>query len=301
MTQRKMAISGFLEIYLPRVSEFLFNTMLKKLQDKAFNIRPEWKFLPAPSVKHAVPIISDNLVDLLESGDIESVEGLKRVTSHNEVELDDDTRLEVDTIIWCTGYKTDFSLLDRSVDPTRHTTPEWDAAIGSRGKPLPRLYQNVFSLDYPMSLAFMGCVAFATGAFPLYDLASMAVAQVWKGTSPLPSTREMNSAVDKQHSFICAIAKQGSAVPGWVRQGEWVVWANATAWTGVDEYLGWGLKAWKFWLQDRAFYRLLMDGVHTPFSWRVFDGKRKKWDGARAEIERVNRSVEEMKRNKKLD
>lgn len=292
---------GFLELHFPNVAEVLFNTMIKKMQDKAFNIRPEWRMSPAPPVKHAVPIISDNLVNLLEAGQILSVDGLKRVSGRNEVELDDGTRLDADTIIWCTGYKTEFNLLDRSVDPTLHTTPAWESAVGSRGKPLPRLYQNVLSLDHPNSLAFMGCVAFATGAFPLYDLCSMALAQIWKGASPLPSLAEMNRAVDRQHAYICGIAKDGSATPGWVRQGEWVAWANEAAGAGVNEHLGWGLTGWKFWFQDRAFYKLLMDGIYTPFIWRVFAGKRKTWEGARAEIERVNAQVEERNKQKKAN
>ncbi|KAK7416725.1 hypothetical protein QQX98_005051 [Neonectria punicea] len=301
MTARKAAIMGFLELHFPNVADFLFNTMIKKMQDKAFNIRPEWNMSPAPPIKHAVPIISDNLVSLLEAGQILSVSGLKRVSGRNEVELDDGTRLHADTIIWCTGYKTEFNLLDRSVDPTRHTTPAWESAVGSRGKPLPRLYQNVFSLDHPTSLAFMGCVAFATGAFPLYDLCSMALAQVWKGASPLPPLAEMHRAVDRQHAYICGIARDGSAMPGWVRQGEWVVWANAAAGAGVNEHLGWGLTGWRFWFRDRAFYKTLMDGIYTPFIWRVFPGKRRAWEGARAEIERVNAQVEERKKQKKAN
>lgn len=207
MTARKAAIIGFLELSFPSVAGFLFDTMVKKLQDKAFDIPPEWKLSPAPPIKHAVPIISDNLVRLLNLGDILSADGVKRVVGPKQVELDDGTVLEADVIIWCTGYKTNFDLLDRSVDPTRHTTPAWETAIGSRGKPLPRLYQNVFSLDHPDTLAFMGCVAFATGAFPLYDLCSMALAQVWKGASPLPTIQQMNKAVDYQHEYICSIAK----------------------------------------------------------------------------------------------
>ena len=31
-----------------------------------------------------------------------------------------------------------------------------------------------------------------------------------------------------------------------------------------------------------------MDGPQTAAAWRLFDGKRKKWVGARAEIERAN-------------
>ncbi|KAF5022589.1 hypothetical protein F66182_5360 [Fusarium sp. NRRL 66182] len=299
VTSRKTAILGFLELNFPRLFEFAFNAGCKKMQDRAFNIRPEWKLSPAPPIKHAVPIISDDLCNLLESGDILSVTGVRRVTGPREVELNDGTRLDADVIIWCTGYKTDFGLLDRRVDPTRNTTPKWDAAIGSRGKPLARLYQNVFSLDYPDSLAFMGTVAFATAAFPLYDLCSMAIAQVWKGNSSLPSVQEMNHAVDQQHDFICSIAKDGSAVPGWVRQAEWLAWADEAAGTRVNEHLGWGLEGWRFWYSDRGFCRMLMDGIYTPFLWRLFDGKRKKWDGARAAIEKVNAEVEAAKKKKK--
>ncbi|KAF4961788.1 hypothetical protein FSARC_10084 [Fusarium sarcochroum] len=305
MTARTMGTLGFLEASFPRLYDYLFNLVCTKMQDKAFKIRPEWNLSPAPPIKHVLPIVSDNLVSLLESGDIASVGGLKRVTGPKEVELDDGTRLDADTIIWCTGYQSDFSLLDRSVDPTRNTTPEWDAVIGSRGKPLPRLYQNLFSLDHPKSLAYLGTIAFANGAFVANDLAAMAIAQIWKGNFPLPSIDEMNRAVDKQHEFVCDIAKEGSAVPGWLRQADWLTWVNKAAGTQVYEHLGWGWKAWKFWYQDRAFYKMLMDGIYTPFMWRVFDGRRKKWDGARAAIEKVNAEVAaakvRAKNNKKTD
>jgi len=48
-----------------------------------------------------------------------------------------------------------------------------------------------------------------------------------------------------------------------------------------------------------------MDGIFTPFVWRVFDGegKRKKWDGAREAIEKVNAELAAAKarnKNKKV-
>lgn len=39
-------------------------------------------------------------------------------------------------------------MLDSKADSTRDTTPEWAAAKGSKGRPLPRLHKNVFLLDY---------------------------------------------------------------------------------------------------------------------------------------------------------
>lgn len=296
-----MAFMGMFESAFPRLYELIFNAICKKMQDNAFKIRPEWGLSPAISVLHALPVISDNLIPLLESGDITSVPKIKRVTGPREIELTDGKRLDVDTIIWCTGYEADFSLLDPSVDPTRNTTPKWAEAIGSRGKPLPRLYQNVFSLDYPDSLAFMGNLLVATSAFPISDICTMAIAQIWKGNSPLPSIDEMNRATDKHHETICKLANRGSVVPGWLRQSDWLAWADKAAGSHVYEHLGWGLKGWKLWWNDRALYRMLMDGIFTPFVWRVFDGegKRKKWDGAREAIEKVNAELAAAKaRNK---
>ncbi|SCV61125.1 flavin depend monooxygenase that catalyses the oxidation of rubrofusarin to 9-hydroxyrubrofusarin [Fusarium fujikuroi] len=275
LTARTMAFMGTFESTFPSLYEIIFNAICKKMQDNAFKIRPEWGLSPAISVLHALPVISDNLIPLLESGDITSVPKIKRVTGPREIELTDGLRLD---------------LLDPSVDPTRNTTPKWAEAIGSRGKPLPRLYQNVFSLDYPDSLAFMGNLLVATTAFPISDICTMAIAQIWKGNSPLPSIDEMNRATDKHHETICKLANRGSVVPGWLRQSDWLAWADKAAGSQVYEHLGWGLKGWKLWWNDRALYRMLMDGVFTPFVWRVFDGegKRKKWDGAREAIEKVN-------------
>ncbi|KAH8893690.1 FAD/NAD(P)-binding domain-containing protein [Thozetella sp. PMI_491] len=275
LTSRLVAIQGLVNHYFPSLGEWLFDKMVAKVQNNSFNIRPEWKFFPAPSVKHNTPIISDNLVPLLESGGIKSVSGLKQAVGPNEIELEDGTRLEIDTVIWCTGYKADFSLLDRAVDPTRHTTPQWSALAGSRGKPLPRLYQNVLSLDHPTSLAIMGAVAIPSGAYG-------------KAAQPSRLKRRWNA-------WICDIASKGSAIPSWVRAHEWLAWANEAAGTGVDEHLGWGWAGWKFWLSDREFCNLLQGGIYSPHISRVFDGKRKKWGGARAEIERVNKAVAERK------
>ncbi|KAF5499797.1 Monooxygenase aurF [Colletotrichum fructicola] len=281
------------ERFFPSLVEKLFNNFGKRLQDEAFNIRPEWKLSPAPSLKKYLPLITDNLIDSLESGAVLSVEGVSGVVGPNKVELTDGKVIKVDTIIYCTGYMSDFSLLDPKYDPTRETTPDWAAARGSRGKPLPRLYQGVFSLSHPHSLAFQGAVALTMGQFQINDLSSMAVTQVWKGRSALPPQEEMEQAVDKHHAWIVEPAQEGSVLPQTVNPYQWADWANQTAGTGVNEYLGWGWKGWKFWFQEPRFCSVLMGGVYSPHIYRVFDGKRKRWGGARTEIERLYKVANE--------
>ncbi|KAF2018251.1 FAD/NAD(P)-binding domain-containing protein [Aaosphaeria arxii CBS 175.79] len=289
LNYRKQTISDTLWYYAPGVAEYIFNTFLAKMQNKSFTIRPEWGLSPAPSMKQSIPIISDVLVDGFEKGDIESVAGLEKVTGPNQVELSDGTKLDVDTIIYCTGYKIDYSLLEPKYDPTTRTTQKWSEAHGSNGKPLPRLYRNVFSLEKPESLAFMGTVAFPSPAFQTYDIASMALAQIWKGNSNLPGRHEMIDDVDAHHEWVCGMAKDGSVYPGIVKGGEWMRWANDAAGTGINENLGYRWKGWVFWLRNRSLCQMIMGGIYSPHVFRLFEGKRKRWEGARKAIEKVNR------------
>lgn len=295
---RKFAILDFMDAYFPNIGSFMTDKGLSKISNTAFTFRPEWRLQPAPPIRHCVPVVSDRLVPMLEAGEVQPVTVIKRAVGPKELELVDGSRVEVDVIIWCTGYQMDFSMLDPSIDPTRNTTPEWAAAKGSKGRLLPRLYRSMFSLEYPDSLAFMGCLGSVGGFFPLADLASMALAQVWKGASPLPSKEEMGRAVDVHHEELCKIARMGTANPLYARYGPWQAWANDAAGTGVNQKLGWGIEGWLFWWRERRLYGMLMDGVFTPHVLRLFDGRRKKWEGALGEIERVNALALTMRKPK---
>ncbi|CAN9370583.1 unnamed protein product [Alternaria alternata] len=293
---RLFTVQSLILKYFPHLGERLFDNFIKKMQDKSFKIRPEWRF------EHAgkVPVVSDTLIPCLEDGSISSVAGIRRVLGATEVELQDGTRLEVDAIIWCTGYASDFSMIEPRFDPTCRPQ-QWLDAPGSNGKSLFRLYHNVFSLEKPDSLAFLGNVSITLGGFPIFDTASMAVAQVWAGKSSLPSLSAMNFAVGKHHMWLADSAKRIPNVsPGQCEASEWVRAMDHLAGTGVNEYLGYGWKGWLFWLRERRFCNLLMGGIWSPSIHRVFStGKRKCWDGAREAIERVNERVAKMREEAK--
>ncbi|RMZ85640.1 hypothetical protein DV737_g619, partial [Chaetothyriales sp. CBS 132003] len=282
--------------------------MILKLQNTAFTLKPEWRINPAPSIIHMVPTISDTLVPSLESGHIQSVESIKKVRDGTLVELADGKLVEVDAIIYCTGYHVDYSIVGE-FDPfldTRHTDLSDDSSEQSElpasslskpvrlEPPIPRLYQNLLSLAHPDSLAFLGTAAIQAAIFPLYDLATMAIGQLWKpGAQQLPPRSEMNGWVRKHLAWAETIRARGPFNSRLVFAPDWEAWMESTAGTRVSEYLGYGPSGWAYWVKDRKFCNLLMDGLYTPHIHRLFDsrGKRKTWDGAREAIIKINDAI----------
>jgi dimethylaniline monooxygenase (N-oxide forming) len=289
---RLFGIQSLIMKYFPLFGERMFDKFVKKLQDKSFNLKEEWGFEPAQKV----PMVSDTLVDHLHANSIQSVKGIRRILNNSTVELDDDQQLAVDALIFCTGYKSDFTILSPSFDPSAPPTSAWSTARGSNNKPLFNLYLNVFSAIKPDSLAFLGNVHFALGGFHIFDMASMAIAQVFKDAALLPPQSQIDLEIEKHHLWLAGLASRGYNVsPGNVDAGPWMSAMNKLGGTGVEEYLGYGVKGWWFWVRNMKWCNVLVGGIWSPCIYRVFDteGKREKWDGAREAVERVNAQVKE--------
>lgn len=292
ITRQKNAVKFILDRYLPSLSRWVFDTMIEQYSKKSFTFDPSWRLSPAPSLANHQPVISDNLVSSLAAGDITSVHGLKRFISAKKVELLDGTILEVDAVVLCTGYEPDFS-----------HTPDFspleagdNKKAGINNVPLARLYQNVFPPQYATSLAYTNYVALTEGAITYNDIIAMAIAQVFKGACTLPSAAVMDVEISKHHAWVRSLGQNDSVYTGIIRPGPWFRFMNAAAGTGVDENLGYGLEGWKFWMRERKLCNLMMSGVMTPFMYRVFEGRRKKWDGAREAILHANELASVYKR-----
>lgn len=259
-----------------------------EMQDEAFDLRPEWGLANAPAMPHKIPIIGDEFYDLLVSRAVTLVPGVKRVLQ-SHVELTDGKKLEVDVIIFAIGYNKSFSLLG-PYDPSRHMPQAWKDARGSMGRPLARLYQGIFSLDFPDSLAYSETVGPTLSSSINADLASMALAQVWLGASKLPSASEMAKSADAQNQMVISIAKEGEIFdPSIVNTTEWTIWADRAAGLGIQDRIGYGWKSWWLWLTDYRLYKTLLDGKFVPQVYRIFDeGKRKPWKGARESFFKAN-------------
>ncbi|KAG8426404.1 hypothetical protein J3459_008176 [Metarhizium acridum] len=233
------------------------------------------------------PVISDTVIPQILEEHITLVKGLDRVTGPKTVQLDSGSKIEADAIVFCTGYKADYSLAGR-YDPTLEQPQAWTASPGYNSRALARLYRNIFSLQLPHHLAFMGAITFPSPAFQLYDLASMALTRIWAAGHQLPTVQEMTAQVD-QRKWLISLASEGTVIPGWVDGAKWMAWADEAAGSDVFPHLGYGLKGWTLWLKDRQLSRVLMDGTPSPHQFRLFEnGNRRAWSGAKDEILRTD-------------
>ncbi|TKA78585.1 hypothetical protein B0A55_03873 [Friedmanniomyces simplex] len=301
---RTFAIRDVLETLFPNLAVGFIDRWVGAIQKAHFDLDPQWRInTPPPSLSKQNPTVSDTLYPALRSGSIISTHAHKQITGPHSLELEDGTLLaDIDAIIFCTGYRLDLSYLGRydptNLNPNSTTPPQYDYDA-------PRLYQNILSHEHPESLAFIGLALVFFPGFVIADLNSMALAQLWKHPKELlPSKAEMQEQYAR-HLAWRARVKALPNTPGkgpqplQMETGAFIKWVQGIAGTRLDEHLGYtSPAAWRLWWRDRALSRLLMDGVYSPHAYRLFDsgGRRRKWEGAREAIVRVNGDVEERRR-----
>ncbi len=254
-------------------------------------LKDEWKLLPAPPIANAPGCMNDYMIEKLLSGEVTNLNRITRFTKKGIV-TEEQGEIECDAVICATGMSFDYSTLNIEADPTSYPTPEWDSHENSQGLKYPRLYRTLIHPSFPDTLAFIGpCRGVTFAAFTNSDLSSQAIAQLWTGRYPLPSSREMERWCDENYRFSLNQIKPHRVPKVGSRPDEFEKWLNEVAGNGVNEMLGWGKEGWIFWWKERKLYRLLMDGIPTPFLYRLFEGReggRKKWDGAREAIYKAN-------------
>ncbi|KAK5048179.1 hypothetical protein LTR84_005849 [Exophiala bonariae] len=304
LTYRQFQIKDTLDTVAPSLAIKFLDAITTRISRQNFGeLDPAWNLHPPPSLLHQVPTVSDTLIPALRNRSIISTKAPSRVTGPKTILLEDGTTVEVDAIIYCTGYEVDYSILG-PYDPTIIHTE----GLKCHDKATPRLYQNIFSLVYPESLAFVGIAITLSPAFLLSDLTSMAVAQLWStkpGSPVLPPQTTMDSWYADHLEWarsIRLLSEHAKFAPMSVKNGPWFRWVQDVAGAEVERNLNYAsLQAWKFWWNDRKLCALLTDGIWSPHMYRLFDGdRRQKWTQARATIERVNSDVQERLRARRL-
>ena len=297
LSYRQFQVKEVIDTVVPRLSMRFLDGFVHKIQNTEFGtFDPQWRLQPTPSLLHQNPTVTDTLVPALRAGKISSAHGPKRITGDYTVELDDGSVVTVDSIVCCTGYSLDYSILGRH-DPTLNAV-----ARGGHDRETPRLYQNIFSLDHPNSLAFVGIALLILPAFLLSDLSSMAIAGLWSNrpeTPQLPPQQDMEQWYAAHLAWvnsIRALSPERKFVKLTVRSRNWLPWITQQGGCEVDSHLGYfSLASWKLWWFDRQFHNLLASGIWSPHVYRLFSTSRlngrKTWVGARDAIIRVNDHV----------
>ncbi|KAF7973664.1 hypothetical protein HWV62_14638 [Athelia sp. TMB] len=285
LTRRLIDIKYGLSAVSPALSEKFFNTVIQSLTNKAFSLKKEWAIHPPPSFLTHQPTVSDNLASCLSDGTIISTPNIARFTGPSTVQFVDGTAVEADVVICCTGFTRDFSLVP-ALQPK--VADAWSKLPNSDKQSLPRLFQNVFPVAHRDSIAFMNGFSYPTGFMWIADLASMAVAQVWKGTAALPAPAAMNKAIDAHHAWLVGLAEKDTVASDLVHEQSWLQWMHDAAGTGINENLGYGTTGLWHWAREPRLTSMIMGGVESPFVLRLFEGKRKAWEGARQAIVDIN-------------
>ncbi|NUR07003.1 MAG: NAD(P)-binding domain-containing protein, partial [Nocardioidaceae bacterium] len=137
--------------------------------------------LPKPDhrVLHAHPTVSEELLNRLGHGDIAVKPNIDRFEGA-KVFFTDGTAVEVDVVVYCTGYKVTFPFLDERVVPTRDNKVD--------------LYRRVVDPEHPR-LFFVGLVQPLGAIMPLAEAQAGWVADLVDGSAELPSYDEMRRQI----------------------------------------------------------------------------------------------------------
>jgi hypothetical protein len=125
------------------------------------------------------PTVSDSLLSRLDHGDIVVKPNIDRF-DRNRVYFTDGSAEQVDTVIYCTGYKISFPFLD-------------EAVIGADGNLIP-LYHRVVPPKLP-GLYFIGLVQPIGATMPIAEIQSEWVADLLDGRAALPPEPQMNREI----------------------------------------------------------------------------------------------------------
>ncbi|KAI1744647.1 FAD/NAD(P)-binding domain-containing protein [Xylaria scruposa] len=157
-------------------------------------IRGEWGLLPCP-VDFVHPAVQDDFVSALYSNRITPVRGFKAFVGADKVLLDDDSTIQVDAVVFCTGYSLDFGIMPEletggcglplKTGTDKHKTKSKlgqamsEASVTREEPTLPRLYQMLFPPRWASSVAVLSWMSALETAWCVCELASLAVSQVW--------------------------------------------------------------------------------------------------------------------------
>lgn len=245
------------------------------------------RLLPAPTAEQINAAVNSEFVPALASGRIKGIGEIARI-GDGFVETTSGETYRCDRIITATGGQFDYSALADEASPIAQDHSLFDNATFAEGLKIPRLYQGLFHPRYSATLAFVGPTALLSYAITgNYDVAAMAIAQVFADRYHLPPMQEMEEWCEKMYERNAGYAQTHR--PNKVRVQGWELEQFLCKVTGnrMVEMLGQGEEEPALFRQDKELWDLVMEGRWTPYVYRLFDGRqggRQRWPQAREAI-----------------
>ena len=145
---------------------------------------PERYGLPKPErgLFQSHPTITDTVLSRISHGEVKPKPGIERFTGGG-IRFTDGSEEEIDTVVWCTGYKVEIPFLDESI-------------VGPDPRELP-LYKRVLHLEHD-DLFFVGLMQSTGSAFPIVERQSLMLAEHLAGRWAPPSKAEMRAECDRR-------------------------------------------------------------------------------------------------------
>lgn len=145
--------------------------------------------VPPPYTVPPLSTISDTYLDKVKKGDVNPRHvHIERIAA-NRLQLSDKNEVEVDDIIFCTGYRTELAFLSDEMKKSMAFDQD-DSLL-----PLP-LYKAVFPANYA-NIAFIGMVRFGIYFGPVEMQARFAT-MTFSGKLPTPSAEELQDGVEEE-------------------------------------------------------------------------------------------------------
>ncbi|WP_308366913.1 MULTISPECIES: NAD(P)-binding domain-containing protein [unclassified Microbulbifer] len=140
-------------------------------------IRGQWLMKSGPSFHQAVTKNERLFKPIADGKVIPNIGGIKQFDETGVI-FKDGTREEIDAVVFCTGYKLEFSFLDKEVSDTRD------------------LFKQMFIPEVGESLAFVGFARPQQGGVPVIaEMQSRYLAQLYSGKAQLPSIGEQRQVI----------------------------------------------------------------------------------------------------------
>jgi len=282
LTRRLARIQAAMESMFTYSSGWIHNRVVDFVQRTSFKYKDEWGFYPTPDTRASVPTITDDLFPLLESGRVVSIPGISSVQPDSTVILTNGRQLRsIDVVIFATGFISNPATVlgfSQEVIERMQCNPK-------RPHDFPR-YRHNLTLGLP-ELCLLNQFYTPAAATVISDIKSMWIAGVWSGNVKLPSQKKMEKRSRQEAKWLDGLYKFGCVTPGTMPiETFYLLAAEAGC---ADDHCSWfscTWEGWKWWWNNRALSRLIMDGPDIPASHRLRG--RKKWEGAEEIIWRAN-------------